>query len=567
MDVKALYPSIDIDFATEKCVEMIIESDTSFQNINTDELGLYLALTVDKDELTRADLAKYSAKRKRTGKRPTITGCGTKEKEHDRWDPWIKPPEKPEGEELKRAVAYALGVAMKTVLKNHIFRFKDQIRKQANGGAIGVKAAGDIASLFMCWWDKIFIEKVNEALKNLNLYLRYVDDEYVICEIIPENDQNQGQPPDERTMRRLQEIGNGIHPSIQVTVDFPSNNQNGRMPVLDTEHWLQEVMINGTLKRQVLHSHYSKPMSNPFVTHKDSAISIRTKESVLVADLTRVMRNISLQCAPEERREKIQHYMARLQYSGYTMEERVKIYQTAKRRFDEMIRKDETGEEPLYRNKNWKKVERNAEKQRKKGSWFKGDGSEAVFFVDATPGSQLAELCQKEFKRAGLKIKVVERSGRSVKRTLVKSNPFKKKGCGRDECQVCALGGEVDCKARGIHYKIWCDGEDAQGNPCVNIDYEGETSRSTECRFGGHMSTLRSKNEQIRQKSFLYDHMWEVHNGEIPPLKIEILGKYPGDPGLRQATEAVSIRQNKPKMNGKNEWTNEPRPRTKTKEK
>ena len=53
---------------------------------------------------------------------------------------------------MKRVVAYAMGVAMKTVLKNHIFRFKDEIRKQANGGAIGVKAAGDIASLFMCWW-------------------------------------------------------------------------------------------------------------------------------------------------------------------------------------------------------------------------------------------------------------------------------------------------------------------------------------------------------------------------------------------------------------------------------
>ena len=266
MDVKALYPSIDIDFATEKCVDMITESDTSFDNINADELGLYLALTVDKDELARADLTKYSATRKRKGKEPTITGCGMKEKEVDRWNAWIKPRENPEGEELKRVVAYAMGVAMKTVLKNHIFRFKDEIRKQANGGAIGVKAAGDIASLFMCWWDKVFIEKVNEELQDLNLYLRYVDDEYVICEIIPENDENRGQAPDERTMKRLQEIGNSIHPSIQVTVDFPSNNQNGRMPVLDTEHWLQEVMINGTPKRQVLHSHYSKPPLFSFST-------------------------------------------------------------------------------------------------------------------------------------------------------------------------------------------------------------------------------------------------------------------------------------------------------------
>ena len=566
MDVKALYPSIDIDFATEKCVEMLTKSSTSFENVNTDELGLYLALTVDQDELERTDLGKYSATRKRTGKRPTITACGTKEKEEERWDPWIKPKEKPEGEELKRTVAYALGVAMKTVLKNHIFRFKDEIRKQTNGGAIGVKAAGDIASLFMCWWDKEFIKKVNEVLQDLNLYLRYVDDEYVICEIIPESEENQGQPPDKRTMLKLQEIGNSIHPSIQVTIDFPSNNQNGRMPVLDTEHWLQEVMINGKLKKQVLHSHYSKPMSSAFVTHKNSAMSTRMKESVLVADLTRVMRNISLRCTEEERREKVQHYMARLQYSGYNMEDRVKIYRKAKSRFDNMVKRDETGEEPLYRSKNWNKAERNEEKRRKKGSWFRGNGSEAVFFVDATPGSQLAEQCRREFDRTGLKVKVVERSGTSVKRTLVKSNPFKKGGCGRGGCQVCTLGGDVDCRARGIHYKIWCDGTDTQGNPCADINnYEGETSRSTEERFVGHMNALRSKREQMRQTSFLYDHMWEAHNGEIPPLKIKILGRYPGDPGLRQAAEAVSIRLNKPKMNSKNEWTNEPRPRTKSK--
>ena len=53
--------------------------------------------------------------------------------------------------------------------------------------------------------------------------------------------------------------------------------------------------------------------------------------------------------------------------------------------------------------------------------------------------------------------------------------------------------------------------------------------------------------------------LWESHNGAIPPLKFEILKKFPGDPALRQATEAVSIRRNKPKWNGKEEWSNEPR--------
>ena len=43
-------------------------------------------------------------------------------------------------------------------------------------------------------------------------------------------------------------------------------------------------------------------------------------------------------------------------------------------------------------------------------------------------------------------------------------------------------------------------------------------------------------------------------------MKMEILGRYPGDPGMRKATEAVSIKQNKPSLNTRNEWINEPRP-------
>ena len=194
----------------------------------------------------------------------------------------------------------------------------------------------------------------------------------------------------------------------------------------------------------------------------------------------------------------------------------------------------------------------------KKKTWFRNDGSDAVFFVKATPESTLAEKCKMEFRRASLKIKMVERSGKSVKKTLVKSNPFKKRGCNGKSCVLCSLEGDVDCKVREVHYKISCKGVDGNGKQCTNINYEGETSRSAGERFKGHMSVIKSKDELIRQKSILYDHMWESHNGEVPPLGLEILGKFPGDPALRQATEAVSIRKNKPTMNGREEWTNDP---------
>ena len=331
------------------------------------------------------------------------------------------------------------------------------------------------------------------------------------------------------------------------------------MPVLDTEHWTEDVDVNGEVKRQVMHSHYSKPMANPFVTNRKSAIASRCKESILIANLTGVMRNVSTACTDQERRDKVRHYMARMQYSGYEMEDRVKVYRAAKRRYDEMIRRDREGTEPLYRGKEWNKDERAKEKERKKRTWFKGDGSDAVFFVDATPASTLAERCREEFRKAGLKVKVVERSGGSIKNKLVKSNPFKKLGCGRASCAVCALGSDVDCRARGVHYKISCEGSDGNGVLCQNVNYEGETSRSTGERFGGHMNVLTSKVEKTRQGSFLYKHIWESHDGAIPPLKLEILKKFPKDPALRQATEAVSIRINKPTLNGKEEWSNEPR--------
>ena len=51
MDVEALYPSLDIDFTVEKVCELLYESSVKFEGINVKELGLYLSLAMDDDEL------------------------------------------------------------------------------------------------------------------------------------------------------------------------------------------------------------------------------------------------------------------------------------------------------------------------------------------------------------------------------------------------------------------------------------------------------------------------------------------------------------------------------------
>lgn len=60
----------------------------------------------------------------------------------------------------------------------------------------------------------------------------------------------------------------------------------------------------------------------------------------------------------------MQYYIHRMQYSGYSVTEREEVYARAKKKFDEMLRKDKkgTGTVPLYRPKEWKREVRDEEK-------------------------------------------------------------------------------------------------------------------------------------------------------------------------------------------------------------
>ena len=69
----------------------------------------------------------------------------------------------------------------------------------------------------------------------------------------------------------------------------------------------------------------------------------------------------------------------------------------------------------------------------------------------------------------------------------------------------------------------------------------------------------QKKSEQ--KKSFMYEHITEVHGGCVPPVTLEIVERFINEPGVRQAAESVLIREERPPLNGKDEWTNLPRKR------
>ena len=71
-----LYPSINVEFASERVSEMFMDSEVKVPEVDTKELGLNLALNRTYAKLEECGLAEYYHTRKTNRRRPpTITGC------------------------------------------------------------------------------------------------------------------------------------------------------------------------------------------------------------------------------------------------------------------------------------------------------------------------------------------------------------------------------------------------------------------------------------------------------------------------------------------------------------
>ena len=81
---------------------------------------------------------------------------------------------------------------------------------------------------------------------------------------------------DQRTFELLKDIGNSIFECIQFTIDVPSLNENGKLPVLD----LNLRVVND----QFEHEFFEKPCTSETVIPYTSAHSRKMKMSVLVEE-------------------------------------------------------------------------------------------------------------------------------------------------------------------------------------------------------------------------------------------------------------------------------------------
>ena len=64
-------------------------------------------------------------------------------------------------------------ILIRTAMANHVYRFENKIRKQSEGGPIGLGLTGEVADWVMIDWEKKFLEALKQVNINPKVYFRF----------------------------------------------------------------------------------------------------------------------------------------------------------------------------------------------------------------------------------------------------------------------------------------------------------------------------------------------------------------------------------------------------------
>ena len=151
------------------------------------------------------------------------------------------------------------------------------------------------------------------------------------------------------------------------------------------------------------------------------------------------------------------------------------VYRSAATSLAKRTRTKLTGKEDWYRTKNENdKDEIDEERTKRPGKRKRSDEDErkkevrvaAVMFVPYTRKGELARRMREAEEdlgaQTGVKLKIVERSGRRLIDILHKADPWQGQDCGRPKCLLCTTklktGRDLnqECTKRCIVYQTWC---------------------------------------------------------------------------------------------------------------
>ena len=212
-------------------------------------------------------------------------------------------------EEVRQLVGWGITKALELAYRNHHYTVGGAIHKQEDGGPQGLNTAVEASEVYMLEFDRKFLILLRGLGVTILLYLRYVDD---ITAILPpikpgwffhqESKEMRFDPShqyaaleeDKRTMLVLQDIANTVDPNLSFTVDCPSDNPDGRLPILDLKFWVEG-------SSRIRHTFYKKPMAPERTIMARSALSRRIKRDTLFSEGMRRLSALDRHTTLEER--------------------------------------------------------------------------------------------------------------------------------------------------------------------------------------------------------------------------------------------------------------------------
>lgn len=322
-----------------------------------------------------------------------------------------------------------------------------------------------------------------------------------------------------------------------------------------------------------------------------SAYPKSATKATLVEETLRRMRNFSPEMEWKEKGKALTKWALALKRSGHKERYRKEILRKAVARYRKELKEHMEGSRDLYRSREARK-----EQIREKGGkaraedWFRRGGREgeqkptSVFRVPVSQEGKLKEKVMRVMEEArgpaGVKAKVMEDGGTLTKNILVRGDPFPRKKCSREGCQIEGEECREKCYSAGVNYTVYCnrcdekieevaeqkkrreerrqmegnaggqeareegrdDAEGREGEEPTRYCYAGETSRSLRRRMDQHNTKYWQKN------NMMWYHTEEVHRGEIGEGRgkedYRIEGeKKDRDPVRRVVRESVRIRR------------------------
>ena len=407
---------------------------------------------------------------------------------------WVFPRVVLTEEDKLEIIGTVLSIATTTMFSHHYYSFGGAKFKQKGGGPIGLRGTCAVARLMMQIFDVKWEEQLRDLCIKIWLNTRYMDDgrtampplrpgwrwdEGSLKYCVRWEKEDQELTNLEITKRVILGTLNTVEEYLEFTVETGEDYHDKWLPTLDTRLKVGE-------NNQVLHGFYEKPTSSNLTFQRRTAMGEDAKIQVLSNDLVRRLKNNSEELGMGAKVKIVDDYTQKLLNSGYKGEQLKRIITNGIKGYENKVRMcreqgvklhrtstDSQGarvRKKLLARTNWFKKRRRKDDQdpntRRSGCGVKGaqrGGSvepeqKTVLFVEQSPGGELAKRIRESLRRMeptlGFKVKVVERTGRSLGSKFPLNNLWAGVKCGCEDCVTCEQGG------RRIYHnarrQTWC---------------------------------------------------------------------------------------------------------------